>query len=315
MTGLLLALLLGGYEIRGQLMPGVRASVALHGSLTPFQTATVSDPAGRFRFKNIAAGMYTVIVMVPGRGENRLTIDVGPAVADEKNRVVLVVRLDEAKMTPDRSSVVSMRELSIPEKAKREYGTAEQRLGERDVAGAIAALKRAVEVAPQFTSAWNLLGTISYQTRQYQAAEQYFRKGLETNAAAFEPLVNLGGVLLTLQRADEAYEYNLRAVLAKPQDALANSQLGLNYFMLGKLDLAEKYLLEARRLDPGHFSHPQITLAEIYLRRGDAARAADQLEDFLRHHPDWPQAEQMREGIQKLRKGEQRPVDKGERRS
>ena len=83
--------------------------------------------------------------------------------------------------------------------------------------------------------------------------------------------------------------------------------------MLGKTDLAEKYLLEAWRLDPGHFSHPQMTLAEIYLRRGDLRRAADQLEDFLRHHPDWPNAAQLQEQITKLRKSVPQPPGKGVR--
>jgi Tfp pilus assembly protein PilF len=90
-------------------------------------------------------------------------------------------------------------------------------------------------------------------------------------------------------------------VLKRPNDALANSQLGMNYFALGKMDLAEKYLLEAVRLDPAHFSHPQLLLAEIYLRKNDRARAAAQLEDFLNRHPDWPSADQMRNAITKLR--------------
>lgn len=302
MAALLLAVLLSGYEIRGQFTPGAPARVMLHGSITPFQTSTVSDSQGRFRFKGIEAGTYTVIVSVPGRGENRRTIDVGPSVADARNRVKVVFELEEAKMTPDRSSVVTLHQLSVPDKARREYAAAERRLAKRDVPGAIAALKRAVEIAPQFTSAWNFLGTINYQTRRYQEAEQYFRKALEADATSYEPLVNLGGVLLTLKRPDEAYDYNLRAVLQRPQDALANSQMGLNYLMLGKTDLAEKYLLEARRLDPGHFSLPQMSLAEIYLRRGDFGQAADQLEDFLRHHPDWPNAAAVQEQIAKLRK-------------
>ena len=51
----------------------------------------------------------------------------------------------------------------------------------------------------------------------------------------------------------------------------------MNYFYLGKLDLSQKYLTLAARLDPGHFSHPQLLLAEIYwspagaLRRGGRA--------------------------------------------
>jgi tetratricopeptide (TPR) repeat protein len=169
------------------------------------------------------------------------------------------------------------------------------------VAGAEKHLRRAVELAPNYAQAWNHLGTIAYQTRRYEEAEKLFRRALEADQEAYEPLVNLGGVLVTLDRYDEAWKYNLHAVLRRPQDALAQSQMGMTYFGLKRLDLAEKYLLEAVRLDAGHFSHPQLLLAEIYLRRGRRAAAAGVLEDFLKRHPDWPQAEKLRDTIAELR--------------
>jgi Tfp pilus assembly protein PilF len=68
------------------------------------------------------------------------------------------------------------------------------------------------------------------------------------------------------------------------------------------LDLAEKSFRRAAELDPAHFSHPQLFLAEIHLRRGDTRAAAADLEDFLRHHPDWPQAAKMRAQIAEWRR-------------
>ena len=106
---------------------------------------------------------------------------------------------------------------------------------------------------------------------------------------------------INLSKFEEALKYNLYAALTHPNDALANSQLGISYFYLDKLDLAQKYLTAAKRIDPAHFSHPQLTLAEIHLRRGDNAAAADALEDFLAHHPDYPTAARIRETIEKLR--------------
>lgn len=290
-----------GFEVRGTLVPASQASVSLHGSTAPFHSNTLAGQDGRFRFKDIEQGTYTLIVFIPGQGEVRKTISVGPSTADKKGRVELVVRLDEAKMTPDRTAVVSIRELSIPQKAREEYRNAAKKLESKDVAAAIAHLERAVELAPQFSAAWNFLGTIAYQTQRYEQAEKYFLRALEADQNAYEPVVNLGGVYVTTGKFDEAWKYNLNAVLRRPNDALANSQLGMTYFGLGRFDLAEKYLLEAIRLDPAHFSHPQLTLAEIYLRRSDKARAADVLEDFLRRHPDNPARDSIRAVISKLR--------------
>ena len=171
------------------------------------------------------------------------------------------------------------------------------------MAAAIAHLKRAVELAPQFSDAWNHLGTIAYQTGRYAEAETDFRKGLEAEPDAYAPLVNLGGVLINLAKWDEALAYNRQAVLKSPHDALANSQLGIAYFYAGQLDSAEKYLTAAKQIDPAHFSHPQMLLAEIHLRRNEPEAAAGELQDLLKWHPDLPDARKIKAEIARLRAG------------
>lgn len=313
MTGLALSLWMSAglaaaeaYRLEGRLDPGVRAAVSLHGATTPFADSTLASPDGRFQFRKVQAGTYTVAVFVPGRGETRRTISVGPSLADKEGRVSVTIPLEEERFVTEEAwrgrAKVSKRELSIPDKARREYQNAQKKLGRRDIDGAIAHLEKAVEMAPQFAEAWNNLGTIAYQTRRFPQAEEYFRRGLEEDPEAFEPLVNLGGVLLTLEKLDEALKYNLFAVLRRPNDALANSQLGMTYFYVGNLDLAEKYLREAHKLDPGHFSHPQLLLAEVHLRKGRREEAAAMLEDFISRHPDDARAEKLRETARRMRK-------------
>jgi tetratricopeptide (TPR) repeat protein len=288
------------FEVSGRITPELRASVSLHGATTAFSTSTLAE-RGRFRFADLQPGSYTLIVFVPGRGEIRQTIEVGPGTANEKGRVEVEVPFDDARATPD-PGTVSARDLSIPEQAQKEYHKAQKVLGKRDTAKAIEHLNRAVEIAPLFAQAWNNLGTIAYHEQRYEDAAGFFRRALQADPSAYEPLVNLGGVLINLNNLDEAYTFNLHAVLRRPNDPLANAQFGMTYLGMGKLELAEKYLLEARRLDPAHFSNPQLLLAEIYLREKRFAESAAQLEEFLKYHPDSPNAQQMRENIAKLKR-------------
>ncbi|HEY1336949.1 MAG TPA: tetratricopeptide repeat protein [Bryobacteraceae bacterium] len=294
------------FELIGRILPPPdgRASVSVYGATSPFTTAALSDELGRFTVKKLEPGTYTVAVFLPGRGEARQTIEVGPGTADSRNRVAISLNLKDADFTTDalkRRHAVSAKELTIPDKAVREYEDAQKDLEKHQTAAAVKHLEAAVEIAPQFSGAWNNLGTIAYQTRKFLRAEECFRKALKQDPEAYEPLVNLGGVLINLRKLDEAMEYNLHAVLVRPNDALANSQLGMTYFELKRPDLAEKYFVRARQLDPAHFSHPQLFLAEIHLQRGNKRATADDLEDFLRQHPDWPEAAKMRETIAKLR--------------
>jgi tetratricopeptide (TPR) repeat protein len=297
--------LAAGYELAGRILPESEASVAIHGATTPFESATLSDMRGRFRFRKLAQGTYTLVVFEPERGEARRTVEVGPGLADPSGRVTVTLRLENTRFESDdarrRRAMVSARELAIPARARRSYEEAQKRLSRRDTEGAIASLRRAVAIAPQFSAAWNQLGTIAYQTRKYAEAEDDFRKGMAADPQAFEPLVNLGGVLLNLGKPEEALQYNLYAALRRPNDALANSQLGMSYFVTGNLELAQKYLTNAKELDPAHFSHPQLTLAQIHLRRNERAAAIAELQDFLSRHPDAPEAPGVKAEITRLR--------------
>jgi tetratricopeptide (TPR) repeat protein len=293
------------YELAGHIRPEATAAVSLYGATMPFRDATISEPSGRFNFKKLEAGTYTIAVFIPERGEARQTVEVGPGTADEHHRVTLSLEFKDADFVfsdaARRRHAVSARQLSVPDRAVRDYQDAQKALARRDIDSAVKSLEHAVEIAPQFSAAWNELGTIAYQTAKYLRAEQCFRQALDQDPEAYEPLVNLGGVLVTLQRTDESLDYNIRAVLKRPNDALANSQLGQSYFQAGNDDLAVKYLERARQIDAAHFSHPQLVMAEIHLRRGERAAAANDLEDFLKHHPDWPKAEAMRQRIAELR--------------
>jgi predicted Zn-dependent protease len=290
------------FEVRGEVLPHAAAAVTLQSVPDPFATTSMTGGNGKFRFRDVPAGLYTVSAYVPGRGETRLTIDVGPGTADKKRRVLVTINSEGATLTRESGAVVSARELRIPDSARREYEEASRNVAARDFDGAIAHLEKAVEIEPHFAAAWNHLGTIAYKSQRYDDAATYFRKGIEADPDAYEPVVNLGGVLINLGDLQEAWEYNVQAVLRRPNDPLAQSQLGMTYVAMNKLDLAEKHLLEAAKLDPAHFSHPQLHLAEVYYRKNEYRKAADQIEQFLRVHPDYPTAEKMREAIATWRK-------------
>jgi len=211
------------------------------------------------------------------------------------------VRIDTARSLAEHIDIVSARELSIPQSALKEYGKAERSLSKHDADGAVAHLERATEFAPQFTAAWNTLGTIAYHAGNYSLAERYFRKGLAADPAEYAPLVNLGGVLINLGKYQDAWSYNKLAVSKQPNDALAHAQLGMACFALGKLEAAETELREAIRLDPRHFSNPQLLLADIYDREHKLEAEADILEQFLTMHPSFAGAGEIRERIAKLR--------------
>ncbi|MBI2816233.1 MAG: tetratricopeptide repeat protein [Acidobacteria bacterium] len=287
--------------------PKKRLVILLHGVDTPYSGRKWAGPDGRFRFSNLVPGIYSLAIYIPEDRQIVQTLDLTPSLADAKGRIqrnfVYDERTLESHLMNEPQSIVSARQLSIPAKARAEYMKALRRLERRDVDRAVEHLKRAVESAPQFVEALNHLGTIAFQRSDYAAAERHFRQALEQDPESYEPLVNLGGALLAQGRSREALAINLHAQNARPRDALANAQLGLSYFAVGDYEQAIGYLRATEELDPGHFSNPQITLAEIYIRRSDTDAARRELQAFLRLHPDSPHAAGVRAAVERIESG------------
>ncbi|MBI4455602.1 MAG: tetratricopeptide repeat protein [Acidobacteria bacterium] len=296
------------YEFRGKIVrrdekpfSDILPLVFLQASSAPFTAQTFADPAGRFKFKNLLPGMYTLIIVIPQAGQTRQSVDVGPSFADANGKIEATVLFDPTPSVEDLHTVSAL-QLSIPEKARRQYEKAQERLARHDVPGAVKYLKNAVDLAPKFVEAWNNLGTVSYQTQDYKQAEEYFREALKHEPDAYAPLVNLGGALLSQGKAQESLPINLQAVKFKPDDALAHSQLGQSYYFLGQLENAEKHLKRAKTLDPRHFSFPQLVLAEIYKQRPDYLALTAELEEFLRYHPDSQVASTVRKTLERAQR-------------
>jgi Flp pilus assembly protein TadD len=190
------------------------------------------------------------------------------------------------------ADTVSVRELSVPQKALDKYDDAQYRLARHDPEGARKKLQEAVALAPGYSAAWNALGVLT-------GAENAFRRALEADPDNMDAVCNLGGLLLKSGRAEEALAFNQHAAFKLSGDAAVHTQLGMNLYQLGKLSDAEGVLLIARRLDAPS-TLPRLFLAEIYARRGEKARAAAEIEELLALRPAEPLAGTLRHTLAAL---------------
>ena len=300
----------GAFKLRGQILPPLRTFVFLTSHEVSFADRAISNHKGRFRFKKLTPGTYTVTVFHPYWGETRRTIEVTGSFADEQGRIDVFVpfrRSEEGrKRMLLRRTLVSAKQLSVSPKAWAQFRKARRKLSKDDAEAAAAHLEKAVEISPQFMIAWNFLGTIAYREGQLGKAEEHFRKALGEGPEAYAPTVNLGGALLALGRYSEALPYNRTAAEMRPDDALANAQVGVNYFFRRKYEEAEQYLLRAKSLDPSHFANPQLVLAQVYEIQGRSEEAIAELREFLARHPDSASGGKIRSAIEELENGSQR---------
>ncbi len=292
------------YELRGQVVlpegrPLSDGFVFLEGATSPFSSSTRTALDGSFKFKKLDPATYRIQI-VTSWGEMERSIEIGPSSADKKGRIKIAFKF-EPQFHPEERATVSLRQLTIPEEAEEEYRKAITSLNQKKTEEAIEHLQKALELAPHYSIALNRLGTISYMSQNYVQAETYFRQALKHAPDSYPPVVNLGGALHSQGKLEEALEMNRRAVQMRPQDPLARSQLGQTYWALGQLDPAVKELKLAKALDPGHFSCPQLVLAEIYDQRKDYEGVVRELEEFLDEHPDSPLSGRVAESLNRVR--------------
>lgn len=276
--------------------------VFLHGGTLPYNNQARVGFDGSFKFRKLLQGAYVLIVAVPGQGEMRQTIEIGPTLADRNGIVREVIKFTPVS-SPDQPEVIQKSQLAIPKKAREELQRSLEAMGKNDVERAKVHLSTALDLAPHYAAAWNQLGVIAYQTGDFPAAEKHFRRALDEDPGAYWALVNLGGALLAVGKDSESLEINQRAVKRAPDDALAQSQLGKSYFRLGDYEKAETHLRQAKALDPRHFSSPQLELADLYYIQSRHEERTRELEEYLRYHPDGPFAERVRTLLKTARQG------------
>ena len=304
----------GSYELRGRIVlpdggsfRGNAPLVILEAVQFPLRRKVHAGWGGRFRIKKLPQSAYKMAILVPGRGEMKRTVDIGPSFADRKGRIEATFVFEPTSLAEPVATVTATR-LSVDSKAEKAYRKAMKKLEKGESAEAIKELEKAVEIDSRYAEAWNRLGTIAYVTRDFPRAEHAFRQALKHAPESYPPVVNLGAALLALNQPTKALAMNLRAVRMKEKEPLAHVQLGSSYYRLGRHGEAVKHLKRAKQLAPRHHSGPQLILADIYWYRKQYAATARELAEFLHYHPDWPDADRLKGILRRARALSAEPV-------
>src|SRR5437773_1087913 len=146
-----------------------------------------------------------------------------------------------------------------------------------DDEGAIAHLKRAIELDPNFAMAYATLGVVYSNLTQGTLSEENLRKAfdLKDRASERERLYITAHYYDELQRdSDTTVETYQQWINTYPRDDVATDNLALRYESLGQYDKALTIASEASRLDPkDRFAYQNLAEAYMGLNRFDEAKA------------------------------------------
>ncbi|HZS05119.1 MAG TPA: tetratricopeptide repeat protein [Blastocatellia bacterium] len=286
----------------GQPVSGVRVSVTDE-SLQPIRTMFV-DSSGRFQIQGLRSGTYLFRIETTGT----------PYEEQTQRHELQTIRLSGRGSEPyliefvlklkKRQENTAQRELvfaqTVPEAAQAEYehGLSSIR-GNRSDQG-VTALRKAIEIFPDYYLALELLGTEYVKRGEFEAALLVLTHAVEVNRAAPRSLYSLGVAYLKLDRWTEAIDALRKAAELDPGNANVYMMLGLAYGHTPALEQAEAAFRKAYQLGGRQVAEAHFYLAGIYNKQEKYHEARQELELYLKEAKDIDR-NQVREMIEKLR--------------
>ena len=253
---------------------------------------TLLDASGRFQFRGLSHGVYTVKVESTSgefeeqsqRVELQSSNPRGGGSAEEVFFVDFVLRRRKTQAKPETLGVVFAQ--TVPEAARAEYERGMKKVNDGKFEQAIPSLKKAVEIFPDYFLALELLGTEYVKAGNPSEAVPLLTRALEVNEAAPKSLYALGVAYLKLNQLPDAAARLQKAVARDGDNANAHLMLGIAQGRLGQLGEAEASLKKAYKLGGGRVADVHLYLVGIYDKQKKYDEAVRELELFLKEGKD-----------------------------
>jgi Flp pilus assembly protein TadD len=263
------------------------------------QDAIFTDNQGQFEFRGLSSGDYTIEVEA-----DRLKFDTTTEHVQVFRSVptpVTIALKEKATTNGTKAAgdVISVGEIGpdVPPKARKEFEQAGKLAKEGKALEAIAHLRKAIAIYPNFMMAHNDLGAQLLEEGKLDEATAELQLAIKIDAKAFNPYLNLGVVLIRQKRFAEATEALRKALSLESNVPSAKLYMGLALIGTNNLEGAERELKAAYNLGGPSYSIALFHLGEVYMNRGERVLARQAFEAYLHDAPNAANAVQARKLI------------------
>jgi tetratricopeptide (TPR) repeat protein len=280
---------------------GIRVRLVRKDSLQPVGD-TFSRTEGDFIFTRISDGDYLVETSETEIYEATST----EVILRPKPRrptylnVFIEIPAKTAEPAPPTGVVTADVDLHVPKAALKHYQAGAKALSSRDSARAESELRLAIEGYPDYYAARLDLGREFRQQKRYKEAEEVLNPLPQVAPRRAEPRLELGTVLLELNRRDEAVS-QLRAALQLEETNWA-THLYLGWALLEtRPNEAEPHFKRALELNERKAARAHLALARIADTQGMRQIALKHLDAYISLMPNASDTEAARKLADKLR--------------
>lgn len=309
-----------GHAVRGKVRDAAGNAVAR--VIVDLQTGngspvgqTITNNEGDFYFGGLTAAGYTVYVNSPDHQPASEAVQFSQPLSDNtpgETRTVELTLAPKAGRRGTRPGRVAFAQ-DVPPEARAAFERGSKLSGAGQRAEATAAFREALRLFPDYFDAHFALGAELERAGDLGGAVAAFERARQINPKDDAVYVSFGGVMTRQRKFAVAAAAYAEAARLNPREplhplqrgtALVEHALGLDPARPERrraLDEAEAALLKALELGGGRLAPAHQQLARVYERRGELARAADELAKYLRANPGARNADAIRAAVKTLR--------------
>lgn len=269
-------------------------SVQLHSVATGIVVSSaISSAAGTFEFRNVPVGDFEVVA---SRGVDQAT----ERVHCERIETQVSLRLNIPQSEPGAGNTVSVKALSVPEKAQHEFRNAEEAFQKSRWQIAWDHVEKALSIVPNYAQAITLRGILKLDKGDQQGGKQDFQASIQSDPNYALGYIAMGAALNGEGRFNDAQRALEQGVRLDPTSWQGYLELGKT--MIGKSQYREalKYVVKAESMNP---PYPGIHLVKAHaligLRIYD--EAVGELERYLQLEPNGPHTDEARQSLNQAR--------------
>lgn len=216
--------------------------------------------------------------------------------AGSKGRAKNSNELEDDYVAPA-SALVSVDDLGVPSRARKELERANELLGKHELSQAIAQLNRAISIYPAYAVAYNNLGVIYSRLSDPVREREALLKAISLNDHFALGYVNLGKMNIAAGDFSGAENALDKASGLDPSDPMPLMLLSYAEYMDRRFDEAIATCRKAHVMRKPHsFAHR--VAARVFEQERQGASAIAELEMFLSEEPTGPRADAARKELE-----------------
>lgn len=260
---------------------------------------------GSFEFDNLDPGPYTLTLTAPGRRTVRKSVDVG---AGFDLGMAFFVTITAGGLLGKKESLpasdqrtVPVTQMQIPKEARDELKAAQRESARNHPKKAITHLKKALQLAPNSSAAYNNLAVEYTRLGKMNEALKALKRAIEINAENPTAYRNIGVVYMKQKQPKEAIPYLEKSYKLNARELATLMLLGEAHYLTHGYTRAAASFKAACGLEPKN-STGHLYLANSYARLGRYGEAISQYRFFLSLEGKGRRADRVREVIGQLQK-------------